>query len=80
MKHLSKRQKQVATDLMNGYVIVASSQSTGAWIANDNGNQYHISNRVFFNLVDKNVIRQQYSAPFDYILTPEFLELQQNTQ
>jgi hypothetical protein len=65
---LSQKQKQVIKDLQNDFVLITSNEVNGAWVGNSKG-QYHINNRVFYNLLDKGLINQELQYPFNYVLT-----------
>ncbi len=71
---LSKLQKKVVKDLQGTYVLVTDQTVKGAWVSQSTkygGDQYHIHNGVFWNLVTKGMIFQSYSWPFNYVLTEE---------
>lgn len=65
---LSKLQKKVMKDLQAGYSIITNCDVRGAWIGNKTM-EYHINNRVFYNLVDKGFIYQSFRDDFHYVLT-----------
>lgn len=67
-KALSKLQKKVLNDLQNGYILVTSHQLKGGIVCSK-GDEYYITNRVFWNLVDKGIIVQQSQYPFHFVLT-----------
>lgn len=68
---LTPKQSCVIFCLQQGCVLMTSSQYRTAWVGNTKG-QFEISGRVFWNLVDKGLIKQTTweSDDFDYILTP----------
>ncbi len=66
---LSKKQKEVMKDLRNGYELATNSDTRGAEVCHKSGNQYHINNRVFWNLVDMGLIFQNIEERFQYTLT-----------
>lgn len=66
---LTERQNAVINCLQNGWVLVTDWDSKGADVCNDNY-QYHITNRLFWNLVDKGLIEQGNAQEFfNYGLT-----------
>jgi hypothetical protein len=67
---LSPKQKEVIKDLQNGWSLCTSSDVKGAWVSKSkNVKEYHINNRVFWNLVDKGLIFKNFRAHFNYTLT-----------
>jgi len=73
---LTKKQKQVVTDIFNGAVFVCDSEIKGAYISGNNLKEdYHINNGVFFRLVKKRAIYQQIQMPFNYVLSRKCIEM-----
>lgn len=56
-KELTPKQNAVIWCLQNGWILITDSEMKGAIIAN-NKLQYKINNRLFWNLVDKDLIYQ----------------------
>lgn len=65
---LSPLQKKVVKCLQDDFVLITDNQIKGAMVGNSKG-EFHISNRVFCNLIDKGLIYQQLQYPFNYILS-----------
>lgn len=59
--------------LMNGYVLIASSDTPNVTIAS-NLDQSIMSKRVFNSMCDKWLLSQQLGPPFNYVLTPRAKE------
>lgn len=69
---LSPVQNKTIWCLQNGYVLITDSEITGADVAHDNGNSFHINNGVFYRLVHLGLIYQSGSENhFNYLLTPK---------
>ena len=70
---LTNKQKEVIKDIQCGACICTDSSMKGAVISYPTslgGKQYHINNRVFWNLVDKGLIAQGgHREHFNYLLT-----------
>lgn len=66
---LTKKEREVVSDLQNGWSLITSSEHKGAWVSKSKSDkQYHIHNGVFLRLVNKGLICQ--SPPFwNYELT-----------
>lgn len=65
---LTNQQNMVINCLQNGFVLVTDSEHFGAAVADKKGH-YLIGSRLFNNLVRKELICQEFSWPFDYVLT-----------
>ena len=68
---LTPKQSCVIFCLQQGCILIAGSQYRTAWVAGKKG-QFEISSRLFWNLVEKGLIKQTTweSDDYDYILTP----------
>ena len=73
---LTKRQKEVYNDLKNnGAIMITDSDYVGATVGfsrDSDKEDYHIGTRLFWNLVDKGVIWQQFRWPHGYIISSNF--------
>ncbi len=65
---LTKTQNKVINALQNGWSLITDCGHPGAICVKDK-EDYHIGNRLFSNLVNKDLIRQQLRPPFDYVLS-----------
>lgn len=65
---LTTKQKQVIRDLQGGSILITDSEMTGADVAAPSG-VYHITNRVFWKLVDLDLIFQNPRERHYYTLT-----------
>lgn len=66
---LTRQQNCVINCLQNGWVLITDSEHKGALVASKT-HQYRIGSRLFWNLVDKDLIYQGGSRDHhDYILT-----------
>jgi hypothetical protein len=68
---LTPKQSCVIFCLQQGCILITGSQYRTAWVAGKKG-QFEISSRLFWNLVEKGLIKQTTweSDDYDYILTP----------
>ncbi len=77
--NLTKRQKEIVFDIYNGAVFICDSCVKGAWVSGGKlSKDYHINNGVFFRLVNKGIIYQQQSPPFNYILSEKCVQWMRN--
>ena len=65
---LTNKQAAVIYCLQNGWCLITSNESKGAWVAKDKFD-FHINNGIFWRLVRKGLIAQQLGHPWDYVLT-----------
>lgn len=69
---LSPLQIKVIKCLQNDWWLFTDNTIKGAEVISENGKeQFHVSNRVFYNLLQKDLIYQQHEHPFNYVLTLE---------
>lgn len=68
---LTPVQNKVIWCLQNGWVLITDSSMKGAEVGNTAKECFHISNRVFWNLVDKEMVYQMLEWPFYYVLTQQ---------
>jgi len=65
---LSPKQNAILYCLQNGWCLITDSHSRYVCCAGPNG-QFNFSLTIFYNMVRSELIYQQISSPFNYVIT-----------
>jgi hypothetical protein len=65
---LTPKQNQVINCLQNGWVLITDRDSKEIWCG-DNEAQFSFGRWLFWNMVEKGLISQELTLPYNYILT-----------
>ena len=65
---LTPKQNMVIYCLQNGWKMLTDQSESGAWIVNEKY-EFHINNGIIWRLMEKTLIGQSLSSPFEFGLT-----------
>lgn len=70
-KAITKRMKEIISDMQNGAQLITSSESNMVSVWKDNNEVYEFGSFLLFRMYELGIVYQE-PKHFDYVLTPKF--------